>query len=395
LEIVIASDVFMMDTLTKIAEDSIIENNPQFLRSDPVGILQAIHNHNSPSNFSNLQEFCFDAICFEPQLLIRSSKFTQISASLLETILKRDDLNLEEIEIWEYLIIWGLAQLARNNPVAATSSRKEVRQEELKKILSKFIPLIRFFEISSDDYIFKVKPYEELLSKELRDDILKFHMANEYVPTLRCFPPRHSNSGIVNSNIIDQNHIALFASWIDRKEGDSKYIKATPYEFNLLYKDSRDKSNSRKVIFRNIFHEKCDNKGATLTVARIKGSNQIVGGYNPLDWNGHDYKNTSDSFIFYFNDCYDLNTGKIGRVTDPKHAIQCRSNWGPIFGMNVNARSEKRFSKTGAVNGGSLIIKQNGKWRSSNNSYPDIGIPNQFKTYDYEVFQVIKRTTKV
>ena len=31
-------------------------------------------------------------------------------SSLLEIILKRDDLNLNEIKIWENLIKWGLAQ---------------------------------------------------------------------------------------------------------------------------------------------------------------------------------------------------------------------------------------------------------------------------------------------
>ncbi len=32
------------------------------------------------------------------------------------------------------------------------------------------------------------------------------------------------------------------------------------------------------------FHEKCDNQGPTIVVAKVKGSEQIVGGYNPLAW---------------------------------------------------------------------------------------------------------------
>src|SRR6266542_3124610 len=52
--------------------------------------------------------------------------------------------------------------------------------------------LIRFYEISSKDYINKVRPYEEILSKELRDDVLKFHMIPGYKPTFNTYTPRYS-----------------------------------------------------------------------------------------------------------------------------------------------------------------------------------------------------------
>ncbi|CAI2183388.1 19709_t:CDS:1, partial [Funneliformis geosporum] len=68
-----------------------------------------------------------------------------------------------------------------------------------------------------------------------------------------------------------------------------------------------------------MFHIKCDGKGATIFVAKIKDTNQIVGGYNPLDWNGpgyNIYKSTKDSFIFYFTDYKDAKTCKLGRVID-------------------------------------------------------------------------------
>src|SRR6266498_3853428 len=53
---------------------------------------------------------CLNKICSEPEILFNSDKFTQLSAPLLEIILKRGDLALDEIEIWENLIKWGLAQ---------------------------------------------------------------------------------------------------------------------------------------------------------------------------------------------------------------------------------------------------------------------------------------------
>jgi hypothetical protein len=47
---------------------------------------------------------CLEEICSESETLFNSDKFTQLSASLLEIILNRDDLILDGTEIWENLI---------------------------------------------------------------------------------------------------------------------------------------------------------------------------------------------------------------------------------------------------------------------------------------------------
>src|SRR5205823_14422093 len=104
-------------------------------------------------------------------------------------------------------------------------------------------------------------------------------------------PPRQPKCNI-DSIIINQKHIAIFANWIYRRGKISEYI---PYKFNLLYRASRDGNTAAA------FHSKCDNKGATIVVIKIKNSEQIVGGYNPLNWDSSEtWKSTYDSFIFLF-----------------------------------------------------------------------------------------------
>jgi hypothetical protein len=77
------------------------------------------------------------------------------------------------------------------------------------------------------------------------------------------------------------NLLVWFTSWIDRKNGlyNSKNI---PYDFNLLYRANKDETDT------NIFHNKCDNKGATIVIAKVKGKDQMIGRYNPLEWNSSD-----------------------------------------------------------------------------------------------------------
>ncbi|RGB28783.1 hypothetical protein C1646_767372 [Rhizophagus diaphanus] len=106
-------------------------------------------------------------------------------------------------------------------------------------------------------------------------------------------------------------HIPLFASWIDKMNSPyNKYYKYNiPYEFKLLYRSSRDGFNAPS------FHKNCDNKGATIWVAKIQDSTLLIGGYNPLDWNG---KNIS--------------TAKLGYVIDTSSAIYCYNDCGPYMG---------------------------------------------------------------
>jgi hypothetical protein len=327
------------------------------LRNDSVEIFQIIFHHKL---FVNLQELCLKNICSEPEIIFSSNKFTQLSAHLLEIILKRDDLNLKEIEIWENIIKWGLAQ---DQIVSQDASKwNKYNINILKKILCKLIPLIRFYEISSEDYFDKVMPYEEILSKELSEDMLKFYMIPEYKP---AYIPR-----IPDSTIINQKHFTFFRNWINRKEKSIKYINNGPYRFILLYRASRDGNTAE------VFHAKCDNKGANIVVVKVKDSEQIVGGYNPLFWDSNDgYKSTKDSFIFSFKDKNNFQNAKIVYSNDDQFSIYCHSSNGPTFGFS------------------DLFISyyfDPNIWYSSVSSYPTLNLSGRIKVDDYEVFQVIK-----
>ncbi|EXX73781.1 hypothetical protein RirG_057280 [Rhizophagus irregularis DAOM 197198w] len=368
LDFMIISDEMMLKKLTKLTEDFIVKNQQQFLQNDPVGILQIVY-YCKP--LINLQEFCLEKICSKPEILFKSDKFIQLPAPLLEIILKRDDLNLKEIEIWENLIKWGLAQEKTLNQDVSKWSKDDINI--LKRILYKFIPLIRFFEISTEDYYTKVKPYEKILSKELRDDILKFYMLPGYKPIYTPRQPKYPKLNVnTESIIINSNHAALFPNWIDRK-GDEHINKDIPYEFKLLYRASKDGNTAAS------FHTKCDNKGATVVVVKISNSEQIVGGYNPLFLDSsNSCKSTKDSFIFSFADKNNLKSANVVYSKTGDKSIQCNSSFGPIFGVDLYIHYGDTYNTCNT-------------WTSDVYSYPTLNLPNSFKADDYEVFQVIKK----
>ncbi|GBC03110.1 hypothetical protein RclHR1_00050018 [Rhizophagus clarus] len=371
LKLLIAIDEINIQSLIPQIEKYLIKHQYKFLQQNPAGILEKIYQNEA---FTNLLNYCLDKICEEPEILFNTDKFIKLKAPIIELLLKRDDLCLKEIEIWDNLIKWAFAQNSTIPKDVTKWNKEEVIIME--RALHRYIHLIRFYHISSEDFHDKVYPLKEILPKDLINNLLTFYLVPNRETNIDKQLPRQSKSkSKYDSVIIDFRHFALFASWIDRKSDN--YSRNIPYIFNLLYRSSRDGNTIEK------FHEKTDNKGSNIVVAKIKNTDQIIGGYNPLDWNGHStFKRTADSFIFLL-DYKNTNTDKIGRVVDKEHAIFCAPNYGPMFGQCKHASCDIELRVR--------IFSNYEKWSSQPSSYPDIGIPRNYEIENYEVFQVIKK----
>ncbi|EXX69233.1 hypothetical protein RirG_097990 [Rhizophagus irregularis DAOM 197198w] len=368
LKLLIVVDELNIQSLISCIQNHLIKHQDEFLQRNPIEILETVYQHES---FTDLWNYYLEKICEEPKILFESDKFTSLNAPLLKLLLERDDLGLDEILIWDSLLKWGLA----HNPSISQDITKWSKEDIkiMERALHGFIPLIRFYHISSDDFIEKVYPIKKLLPKDLVDDLIKYHVSSNKKLKNDIQPPRKSNF-IYDSTLIERQHFAIFASWIDKKENSHYGVRNIPYKFNLLYRASKD--GDTPVMF----HNKCDNKGATIVVAKIANSESIVGGYNPLQWDASDQdKSTFDSFIYLITDEKNIETAKIGYSNGNKYSIRNFSNRGPGFGGGPNLYRDRK-----------------GPWHSSfdnyYSSYPEIDdIPARFEVDDYEVFQVIKR----
>ncbi|RIA82799.1 hypothetical protein C1645_834779 [Glomus cerebriforme] len=360
LKLLIAVDELNIQFLTHHIQKYLIEHRNEFLQQNLIEILEISYQREI---FIDLLNISLKKICDEPEILFNSDKFINLKGSLLESLFKRDDLLLDEIDIWDILIKWCLAQNSNISHDVTQWNKDEITI--MKRTIHRFIPLVRFYYISSENFITKVYPFNKLIPKDLINKILIFYLASNMQLNEDIRPPRQSKCN-VDSLIINQNYFAIFANWIYRKKKISEYI---PYKFNLLYRASRD-GNTNVA-----FHEKCDNKGATIVIVKVANSKQIVGGYNPLSWDSSNkWISTYDSFVFSFTDENDLSITKVGYSYGDTYSIGCHSNNGPIFG---NGRDFNFWIDT---------------WYSdANSSYPNVGMPAKFKADEYEIFQVIKK----
>ncbi|GES85077.1 BTB/POZ domain-containing protein [Rhizophagus clarus] len=366
IKLLIATDEINIPTLIHYIQEYLIKHQDKFLQQSPIEILEYVYQHET---FTELWNFCLENVCVEPDILFKSDKFICLKAPLLELLLKRDNLSLDEIIVWDNLIKWCLAQHTNISRDPTQWNKETITIME--RTIHRFVPLIRFNHISSEDFILKVYPFKEIIPKDLINNMLIFNMAPNKQLNVNMQSPRKPKF-ICDSVIIEHQHFAIFSSWIEMKNDSHYNVRNIPYNFNLLYRASRDGNTAVA------FHSKCDNKGATIVVAKIQNSEQIVGGYNPLSWDQNSgYKSTYDSFIFSFTNRNNFQTAKVGIVSSHVYAIYCHQDYGPTFG-----------------GGHDLYISYiNNGCYSNSHSYTNSIIPNQFNInrVDFEVFQVIKR----
>ncbi|RIB27093.1 hypothetical protein C2G38_2138004 [Gigaspora rosea] len=352
----------------------LIEDNASWLRLNVSHIYQISFQN---ENFKALQKFCDEIIVKHPNLVFDSDDFTTLQENALISLLKHDELQLDESVIWDKVILWGKAQ----NP-NLPSNYKQWNEENFKSLkitLKNCLPHIRYFQIPGDEVLDKIRPYKKILEENLWDDI----MANLVSPnkpvtstillprkTLTTpLPPRKSIS--IPSSIINLEHAVEISSWIDRRSTIYD-ITEIPYEFKLLLRGSRDGFDAKP------FHKLCDNIPGLIVVIKVENSNEILGGYNPLGWNStnDEYSKAPGSFIFSLKN-ENMKESILSRVNEQLDAIYYGQKHGPCF-----------------YNFGHYDPNGHKKWYYSNkiNYQPPIrnAVDVYFSIDDYEVLQICK-----
>src|SRR5947208_15774838 len=127
---------------------------------------------------------------------------------MLMTTLEKDDLELEEIDIWDCVVKWGIGQ---NEELA--KDIEEWKNEDfikLKNIIKDFIPLIRFNQITSNDFSHKILPFKRVFDKEVYNEIHLYYLSGTWQP--RLLPQKGSRTGAGKLLTLQMKH--LISSWI-------------------------------------------------------------------------------------------------------------------------------------------------------------------------------------
>ncbi|GBB91901.1 hypothetical protein RclHR1_19330001 [Rhizophagus clarus] len=376
LQVLGAADQLHLQELVDFLQKYLIESKSEWMEQQFELIYQTSFHSNS---LLELQKFCTDCITKSPEKIFKSLDFTSLPEKSLISLIERDDLQMDEVKIWEHVLKWGLAQNPTINVDSATWSADDFKSMETT--LQNCLPLIRFFGLSSKDFLRKVRPYRKLLKHKLYEDLLEYHLDPENeIPNNISFP----RSDELCSKIININIVSLVSSWIDNADLKSKFahIKELylPYKFKLLLRGSRDGLTPKK------FHELCDNIPRTVTFIKLKETEEIVGGYNPLMWKGScgnmEWGKTKESFIFSFKNKNNFKDSILSHVKNIDSALFYHIYCGPAFGNDLYIGVEEDDdSKEYNFN-----ICQQESYEKKIRDTDDI-----LSIEDYEVFQIVKK----
>ncbi|GES93554.1 hypothetical protein GLOIN_2v1877169 [Rhizophagus clarus] len=183
------------------------------------------------------------------------------------------------------------------------------------------------FSLSSREFSQKVRPYQKLLDQQLYEDLLNSYLDPGSVSNDNILRPRK----IIDSQIVDSNIVSTVSKWVDKMDiNDDNYRELyLPYKFELLLRGSRDGFTPKK------FHGLCDGKPNTVAFIKVKGTEEILGGYNPVKWKTTGYwGKTKDSFIFSFKN-KNIKDAILSKVIDANHALDYSTSCGPKFGSDL------------------------------------------------------------
>ncbi|GBB84335.1 hypothetical protein RclHR1_10960004 [Rhizophagus clarus] len=385
IKILKAASELNLEELINYLQTFLIENETNWVEQSFNIIYQMSFEYNC---LSNLQKFCTELTSNEPEKIFKSINFTSIPEKLLVSLVQNDHLRMDEIQVWEHVLRWGLSQNPELSHDPMNLSKNEFNI--LENTLQQCVPFIRFYNLTSDEFSDKVLPFKRVLPKELYKNLIKYFLSNnnksndrprsrydefknvnlesqmsekfkedfmieetekitqlefemtsenkqiiqsESVMTegtnmsAECgkkesrMPETISKMGNIYLNIITSKHAELITRWIDNLEITDELTSS--YEFKLLICGSRNGFSPQK------FHKICDNKSRTLTIVKVKDSNEILGGYNPVLWKSKSsYGTANNSFIFSFNNDAHI----LSRVKNEHTAILNDSSYGPSFG---------------------------------------------------------------
>ena len=102
-----AADELSLQELITYLQTYLVENEEIWIEQNFNLINKTSFEHDS---FLKLQNFCTKLISEEPEKIFKALDFASIPEKSLVSLLQNDSLQISEIQIWEHVLKWGLAQ---------------------------------------------------------------------------------------------------------------------------------------------------------------------------------------------------------------------------------------------------------------------------------------------
>ncbi|KAG2189374.1 hypothetical protein INT44_004516 [Umbelopsis vinacea] len=371
LDLLVAASELIVESLVTPLQHHIADKYQVYLKRHVFKVFELADTY----DWSILRLRCTELLCLDPYAYFRTTEFSKMKKHLLVEILHRSDLRMDEYDIWCACLSWSYAHALNDKddgnsqgisqwvpstsrhhgplkwpnspqpprrstpelPLYATdasvsdddnsstwSDDQKNLAAQVKDYMIALVPCIRFLLIDGEKYIQSVEPYK-LVPSYLRKKLLHHYILSKQASslTLDNLPPRMSvprESKLLDSRLISGYNKQIIDHWIagDKSNNCTSLVESLVPRPSIAHPSYR-KSAWKLLYSSNVhgpdmksFHHKCDNQGPTITVFKIKGTNEVIGGYNSQSWRSE----TGGRYVFARAFLFTLSgTGTLERQT--------------------------------------------------------------------------------
>ncbi|RGB37541.1 TLD-domain-containing protein, partial [Rhizophagus diaphanus] len=334
VKILVAANELSLQELIPHIQSFLIENNENWIEQNFNLIYQTSFENNT---FLDLQKFCTKLISKHPEIIFNSSIFTSTpEKALISLIQHHDNHQMTEVQ-------FGSMPSAKK----IVDFKIIKNQHPTNKIVDS--------KIIKNQYPYKKIKYFDNPNNKSEPQLVKSYKN-------------------IDSIIITIQHVELISKWIDRLENTDELKNS--YKFKLILRGSQDGFTAKR------FHEICDDQSNTVTIIKVKDTNEILGGYNPIKWkSSNGYGITDDSFIFSFDKAR-VESYILSRVKNENYAINYWHHYGPSFGGGDLTIYEGREGEVSFSNKTSYCYYEDSYEKQIRKT------KEYFSVEEYEVFQI-------
>ena len=147
-----------LSTFCTAIGDYLIEQHEEWIKQT----ILKVHNYAlSIGSLQKLGDYCSRLMLSSPDIILNSSNVKDLPKATFIGLLKSDELNMDEVDIWLSVVQWAINKISglSDNPTNWSSNDANA----VKDIIAEFVPHIRFFNISSEELNDRVIPYIDLI----------------------------------------------------------------------------------------------------------------------------------------------------------------------------------------------------------------------------------------
>ncbi|GBC26944.2 BTB/POZ protein [Rhizophagus irregularis DAOM 181602=DAOM 197198] len=172
IKILVAANKLNIQELVSYLQSSLIENYTNGMEQNFTLIYRTSFENDS---FLELQKYCNDLMSKEPDRIFNSLSFTSIPENILISLIQNENLQMNEVQVWEHALKWGHAQnqelstdptnLSKNDFYILKDTLRQLKDSD--EILGGYNPItwnsnINSYGVTNNSFLFSFKNNDNL-----------------------------------------------------------------------------------------------------------------------------------------------------------------------------------------------------------------------------------------